>query len=202
MTKEPNGKSEKKKRWNKQMMIIIAILAGLMIALIWASTIEPCCTADVANKDNNPSIGAVKLGTSNQSSVGACDGSLAGSCETVLNKSLPSVRVEVYHFHRTQQCYSCIRLGELAEKTVNTYFTNELLSGALVFGHINYELPENSALSEKFEPSGSSLWIGTTIGSEFNKEEDTKVWYKLQDEEGFMSYLKGVIDKRLAGDMS
>ena len=48
-----------------------------------------------------------------------------------------NIRVEIYHFHGTHQCTSCIAVGELAEKTVNTYFKDELESGKLVFGHIN-----------------------------------------------------------------
>lgn len=111
-------------------------------------------------------------------------------------------KVEVYHFHRTQQCASCIRLGQLAEKTVNTHFADEMASGKLVFGHINYEETENADLSDRFGPTGASLWIGTTSSGGFSKEEDTNVWYKLQDEEGFVTYLKGVLEKRLAGDLS
>lgn len=163
-----------------KVIIALVVLVLLIIGLVLGMTAKPCCQktslAEVGQLNSSPSTGVP-----NQSSV---------------------VKVEVYHFHRTQQCSSCIRLGELAEKTVKTYFGNETASGKLVFGHINYELPENSALSDRFEPSGASLWIGTTIGDEFHKEEDTNVWYKLQDEKGFMTYLKGIIDKRLAGDLT
>lgn len=40
-------------------------------------------------------------------------------------------RVEVYHFHGNQQCVSCIAVGDLAEKTVNANFEDELASGRL-----------------------------------------------------------------------
>ncbi|MBN2517378.1 MAG: hypothetical protein JXB14_00880 [Candidatus Altiarchaeota archaeon] len=179
-------------------MVIIAILAGLIIAFIWVGTMGPCCTAGIA--DNTPSMGSDR-GSNNQSSVEACDWSPENSCESLDNSS-SSVKVEVYHFHGDHQCYSCVLLGQLAEKTVKTYFADEMASGGLVFGHINYDLSENSALADKFGATGSSLWIGTTVGSEFHKEEDTTVWYKLSDEKGYLSYLKGVLDKRLAGDMS
>jgi hypothetical protein len=46
-------------------------------------------------------------------------------------------KVEVYHFHGTNQCYSCKTVGNYAEETINTYFANELKSGKIVFGHIN-----------------------------------------------------------------
>ncbi len=107
------------------------------------------------------------------------------------------VRVEVYHFHRTSQCWSCKTLGEFAEKTVNTYFNNELESGRLKFGHINIQLSENKELAEKYGASGSSLMIGVYNSNGFSKEEDTKVWYKLNDEQEYKSYLKSVIEAKL-----
>jgi hypothetical protein len=33
-------------------------------------------------------------------------------------------------------------------------------------------------------------------------EEDTRVWYKLNDKPGFMQYLKTLLGMRLAGDFS
>jgi len=113
-----------------------------------------------------------------------------------------NITVEIYHFHGTHQCYSCIRVGELAEKTVNTYFKEELESGKMVFGHINGELPENKALVTKYGATGSSLWIGTYVNDKFSKEQNVNVWYKIEDEKGYLEYLKGIIDKRLSGEMS
>ncbi|MDH7510097.1 MAG: nitrophenyl compound nitroreductase subunit ArsF family protein [Methanolinea sp.] len=123
--------------------------------------------------------------------------------ESAGNRSLSSVdKVEVYHFHATRQCYSCVVLGEYAEETVKTYFGPELASGKLVFGHINVDLPENRAIVERYGPTGSSLWIGVTNRGEFSKEENIRVWYKIGNKEEYMEYLKGVIEKRLAGDLS
>ena len=33
-------------------------------------------------------------------------------------------KVEVFHFHATNQCWSCKTLGNLAEKTINIIFNN------------------------------------------------------------------------------
>ena len=45
-------------------------------------------------------------------------------------------KVELYHFHGNQQCYSCVLLGDLAEKVVKDNYPDEIASGKLVFGHI------------------------------------------------------------------
>lgn len=110
-------------------------------------------------------------------------------------------KVEVYHFHATRQCYSCKTLGAFAEETVNTYFADELKSGKLVFAHVNVDLPENKALAEKYEAKGSSLLIGVygKDGS-FSKQEDTNVWYKIDNKTDFMNYLKGIIEQKFSGN--
>jgi hypothetical protein len=114
----------------------------------------------------------------------------------------PVERVEVYHFHRTQQCYSCITLGAYAEETVNTFFAPEVASGKVVFAHVNIDLPENKDLVDRYGPTGSSLWIGVYDQGGFSKDENVNVWYKIGDKDGYMAYLKGVIEQSLAGDSS
>ncbi|MBU0591005.1 hypothetical protein KKF81_06550 [Candidatus Micrarchaeota archaeon] len=111
-------------------------------------------------------------------------------------------RVEIIHFHGTHQCTSCIKVGELAEKTVNTYFKNELESGKIVFAHINGDLPENQELVNKYGVTGSSLWIGTYVNGEFYKEQNVNVWYKIDNEADYLEYLKGILEKRLAGELN
>jgi len=119
-----------------------------------------------------------------------------------VDRSSDVEKIEVIHFHGTNQCFSCRTVGAFAEKTVNTYYTGLLDSGKMTFASINTELPENKDLAIKYGVSGSSLWIGTYINGEFHKEENVNVWYKVNDEDDYLLYLKGVLDKRLAGDLS
>jgi len=109
-------------------------------------------------------------------------------------------KVEVYHFHATQQCVTCKTIGAYSEETVNTYFSDELKSGKLVFAHVNIDLPENKALVDKYEAKGSSLIIGLygKDGS-FTKQEDTNVWYKVSKKQEFIDYLKSVIEQKFSG---
>jgi hypothetical protein len=108
-------------------------------------------------------------------------------------------KLEIYHFHGTNQCYSCKTVGAYAEETVNTYFADELKSGKIVFGHINGDLPENKDLVIKYGVTGSSLWLGVYDKNGFHPEQNTNVWYKIGNKEDYMTYLKGVIEQKLAG---
>lgn len=114
----------------------------------------------------------------------------------------PVEKVEIYHFHATQQCVSCIAVGDLAEETVNENFKDELASGRLVFAHVNGQLPENNELVRKYGATGSSLWIGVYDASGFHKEENVKVWYLINNKDAYSLYLADLINKRLNGDLS
>lgn len=111
-------------------------------------------------------------------------------------------KLEVIHFHGTNQCYSCITVGDYAEATVNTYFSDELKSGKIVFAHLNGELMENREKVVKYGATGSSIWLGVYDETGFHAEQNINVWYKINDKQAYMDYFKGVIEKRLAGDMS
>jgi len=126
--------------------------------------------------------------TSSTTQAEAIDNAVTGS----------KVKVEVYHFHGSSQCVSCRTVGAYAEETVNTYFSQELKDGRLIFAHVNYDLPENKALAEKYGVTGSSLWIGTYVDGKFSKEENVNVWYKINNKGDYLSYLKGVITAKLA----
>lgn len=112
-------------------------------------------------------------------------------------------KVEVIHFTAPNQCHSCVVLGDYAEETVKTHFSEELGSGKLVFDHIDVADPQQQEIVERYGATGSSLWLGTYDDQGgFSKEEDIRVWYKLNDKPGYMQYLKTLIGMRLAGDFS
>lgn len=114
----------------------------------------------------------------------------------------PVEKVEVIHFHGNRQCASCIAVGDLAERSVNASFKNELASGRLVFAHVNYDLPQNAALAGQYNVTGSSLWIGVYDARGFHKEQDTRVWSLINNEDLYSTYLSGIITRRLNGDLS
>ena len=105
-------------------------------------------------------------------------------------------KIEIYHFHAQRQCYSCITVGSYAEETVNTYFADELESGKIIFGHINVDLPENEELAKKYGATGSSLWIGIYDKNGFHPEQNTNVWYKINNKDDYLQYLKGIIEEK------
>ena len=106
-------------------------------------------------------------------------------------------KVEVFLFHTTRRCATCIAIGQLAGETVNEYFQPELRDGKIEFREINIDLPENKELAQKFQASGSSLFINVISNGENNITEDVNVWRLTQNEVQFKSYLKDKINNLL-----
>jgi len=110
--------------------------------------------------------------------------------------------VELYHFHGNQQCYSCKKLGDMAEEVANTFYADELASGKLVFGHINAEDPKNVRLAEQYGVVSSSLMLGVHTKDSFVKQEIIEGWYRLDNKEEFDALLRKILDPLLKGDNS
>lgn len=108
-------------------------------------------------------------------------------------------KVEIFLFHRTVRCSTCIAIGKLTDKTIQKKFSGEVKSGRIIFKEINIDLPENKELSEKFQASGSSLYINAIRNGQDNIEQDTKVWRLTGDETAFINYLESRLNMIMSG---
>lgn len=106
-------------------------------------------------------------------------------------------KIEVIHFHATQQCWSCITVGEYALKTIKEKFPEEYANGTIVYKDINGELPENKDMVIKYQAGGSSLFINSIADGKDNIEEDVTVWRLVSDEEKFKDYFENKIKQIL-----
>jgi len=119
------------------------------------------------------------------------------------NQSLMSVasrsadKIEVVHFHATQQCWSCTTVGEFALKTIKEKFPEEYQNGTIVFKDTNGELPENKAIVAKYQAGGSALFVNAIIANKDNIEEDVTVWRLVSNEQQFLNYFEAKLNKLL-----
>ena len=115
----------------------------------------------------------------------------------VNENKLKADKVEVFLFHATRRCTTCIAIGKLAGETVAEYFQLETHEGKIEFREINIDLPENKELAQKFQASGSALFINTIYDGQDHISEDVTVWRLTQDEGQFKSYLKDKLNNLL-----
>jgi hypothetical protein len=106
-------------------------------------------------------------------------------------------KVQVFLFHTTQRCATCVAIGKFSVETVYEYFQPELRDGKIEAKEVNIDLPENKELAKKFQASGSALFINAIYNGQDNISEDTKVWRLTTNEAQFKSYLKDKINNLL-----
>jgi len=99
-------------------------------------------------------------------------------------------KIQIVHFHATQQCWSCITVGEYAEKTIKVKFPDEYANGKIEYLDINVESSENSVIVNRFGASGSSLYINVISDGKDHISEDIKVWNLVSNEENYINYLE------------
>jgi hypothetical protein len=66
-------------------------------------------------------------------------------------------KVEVYYFHATMRCPTCLAVEEQTRKTLDEDFTDAVKSGTIKLTVLNFEEKENKSLAEKFGIGWSSL---------------------------------------------
>ena len=109
-------------------------------------------------------------------------------------KLLKLDKIEVFLFHTTHRCISCINIGKYTKQAIDNNFSEEVESGKIIFKEINIDLPENYELAQKFQASGSSLFVNVIREEKDNIEQDLKVWMLIGDEKKFESYFKNKIE--------
>jgi len=148
-------------------------------------------------------IGVVVIGllffifkNNNQPSTAQVSDNLTSKTQNSEEKQ-PAEKIEVVHFHATQQCWSCITVGEYALKTIKEKFPEEYKNGTVVFKDINGELAENRDIVMKYRAGGSSLFINAIKGGVDNIEEDVTVWRFVTNEDQYINYLQNKINNLL-----
>ena len=107
-------------------------------------------------------------------------------------------KIEVIDFHSTHRCITCNAIEMHTRYTLKKYFADELKIGKITFQVINVDKEKNYKLAEKFEASGTSLFMNVIA-----KEKETKIdltqfaFMKGREKNEFMTGLKEKIEKEL-----
>ena len=86
------------------------------------------------------------------------------------------LKLQVYYFHITNRCHTCISIENELRKTLLTNFKNKLDSGIIRFASVNCELPENEWLVKKYDAYGPTLALTKYRSGKELKKEDMTTW--------------------------
>jgi len=107
-------------------------------------------------------------------------------------------KIEVIDFHSIHRCITCKAIEANTKFTLEKYFSDELKSGEITFQSINVDEKENYAMAEKFEASGTSLFLNVhNNGHEGQVNLTDFAFLKGKDKAAFSKELKSIINKQL-----
>ena len=107
-------------------------------------------------------------------------------------------KIEVLDFHSTHRCITCNAIEANTKYTLETYFAKELKEGKITFQVINVDEKENEKIAEKFEASGTSLFLNVIKnGKETQINLTDFAFMNGKEQEAFSKELKTKINTEL-----
>lgn len=126
----------------------------------------------------------------------SCNGQTTKKENQSQDKSIS--KIEVFDFHSTHRCMTCNAIEANTNFTLNTYFAKELKDGKITFQVINVDKKENEKIAEKFEASGTSLFLNVIKNGKETKIDLTDfAFMNGNDKDKFSKELKTKIDTEL-----
>jgi hypothetical protein len=107
-------------------------------------------------------------------------------------------KIEVIDFHSTHRCMTCNAIEASTRYTLETYFSDELKNQNITFQVVNVDEEENYKLAEKFEATGTALFLNVIIdGKETQIDLTEFAFMNGNDQEKFSNELKATIQTEL-----
>ena len=129
-------------------------------------------------------------------------GTFSMSCSQAQNpakNSNSTAKVEVFYFHATNRCATCLAVEENAKKTLEQNFKSQLGDRTIKFASYNIDEEANKALAEKYEIVFSTLLIIKMDGTKEIKTDFTDIafQYAHTNPAKYAELLKAEIEKNL-----
>lgn len=115
-----------------------------------------------------------------------------------INTTDLSTKIELIDFYSTHRCVTCKAIEANAKYTVETYFQDAVKNGKLEFKTVNVDEKKNYGVAEKFEATGTALFINVIKdGQEQHIDLTNFAFAKGTDREAFSTELKEKISEQL-----
>ncbi|MBK6964454.1 MAG: thioredoxin [Bacteroidales bacterium] len=110
-----------------------------------------------------------------------------------------ATKLQIVYFHAKYRCATCTSIEENTRKTLDTYFSAQLKNGTIKLQVLDVSDEKNEKLAEKYEASGSSLFLTRLDGKKETTTDFTNYAfsYSHNQAEKFIAGLKAEIEKNL-----
>jgi hypothetical protein len=125
------------------------------------------------------------------------------SCKEKAQKKASNVeklanQIEVIDFYSTHRCMTCNAIEANTKYTLDTYFSKELKEQKISFQGINVDEEQNFKTTEKFEATGTALFLNVIVdGNETAIDLTDFAFMEGNNQEVFSTKLKAIIEAEL-----
>ncbi|MDV7186286.1 nitrophenyl compound nitroreductase subunit ArsF family protein [Lutibacter sp. TH_r2] len=106
--------------------------------------------------------------------------------------------IEVIDFHSTHRCITCKAIESNSKYTLETYFAKELAAGKIKLKVIDVDLEENYKIAEKFEATGTALFLNVVNKGKEEQIDLTEFAFATgKNNKEFSEQLKAKIEEQL-----
>ena len=126
------------------------------------------------------------------------------SCKEKAQKELVKAekqanKIEVIDFYSTHRCMTCNAIEANTKYTLETYFSDELAGNKITFQTINVDEEVNFKTAEKFEATGTALFLNVIVnGKETPIDLTIFAFSSGNNQEEFSNELKSKLEAELA----
>jgi hypothetical protein len=107
-------------------------------------------------------------------------------------------QIEVIDFYSTHRCMTCNAIEANTKYTLDTYFSKELEEHKISFQGINVDEEQNFKTAEKFEATGTALFLNVIVdGNETAIDLTDFAFMEGNNQEVFSTKLKAIIEAEL-----
>jgi hypothetical protein len=112
----------------------------------------------------------------------------------VIAQAISSSNVNVYYFHFTRRCATCMAVEENARKAVEALYPNEVKAGEYSFSSLNLDEASTKGIADKLGVGGQTMMV---VRGDKKLNITSAVWMAAHDLDKMKVEIKSGIDKVL-----
>ena len=109
-----------------------------------------------------------------------------------VSQTVSSSEVNIYYFHFTRRCATCLAVEENARKAVEALYANEVKTGEYSFISLNLDEAGTKEIADKLGVGGQSLLV---VRGDKKIDITSAAWLSAHDPEKMKVEIKSGIDK-------
>ncbi|MBU8869392.1 MAG: hypothetical protein KOO60_00835 [Gemmatimonadales bacterium] len=120
---------------------------------------------------------------------------------TAAAEPLPSPDIQIYYFHNTFRCPTCLSMEYMAEEMIRDEFEEDLDAGIIAWDPVNVQEPGHEDLVEAYDLDGPTLiMVEQEDGKVLRWKNLERIWYLADSPAQYRAYVRNELNGYLNGE--